>query len=121
MQLAASSFASINISPLPLSTAEYIKSGCRHTARFAGRVHGVVVHMTTETFLPDNAGISEPRSSFNGNLTKIEGDFSSAYSISASARAVLQLQHQWIGFLLLKRLPSRANLPHSAAIVASYL
>ena len=63
-------------------------------ARLAGSVHGVVVHMRIETFFPFNTGNFSERSETIGNLTYIDGDFRSLYSISASASAVLQLMHQ---------------------------
>ena len=46
-------------------------------------------------------------------------DAEQAAAISASASAVRQLQHQYIGFLLLKRLPSKAKLQSSRAMIAS--
>ena len=55
-----------------------------------------------------------------GNFTKMDAVASSWYSISASARAVWQVKHQWMGFLLRIRPPFRPNFMHSRAITASY-
>jgi len=52
------------------STRAYANSGLTATATFAGRVHGVVVHITMYSFsLP-----------VTGNLTNMEGSVSSQYS-----------------------------------------
>ena len=67
-------------------------------ARFAGRVHGVVVQMTMKS------GLSAGRPNFlasaagTGNLTQIDGLTWSLYSISASASAVLNGIDQYTGF-----------------------
>src|SRR4030066_1140586 len=97
-----------------------MKSGWRHTAKFAGSVHGVVVHMTTDTFLPLRAGIRSPMPDLCGNFTYTDGDVSSEYSTSASARAVSHDIHQSTGFFLLYTPPFSTNLPNSLMIVASY-
>jgi len=59
-------------------------------ATFAGNVQGVVVQIATKVFSSGNI----PFPSTTLNLTYIEADFFSAYSTSASAKAVSQEAHQ---------------------------
>jgi hypothetical protein len=60
-----------------------------------GRVHGVVVQMATSS-LPSQA--SRPSGTVvSSKRTKMAGETSSPYSISASASAVWQWEHQWTG------------------------
>ncbi len=94
-----SPLARIKIS-LFTSTATYVNSGCKATAKLPGMVQGVVVQMIIHTSLSLKEDMSD-RLSLRGNLTKIEGEVCSRYSTSASARAVLHRAHQWTGFLLL--------------------
>src|SRR6185369_16005030 len=68
-------------------------------ARLAGIVQGVVVQMTTQSSFTARTGRSAETSSYSLNITKIEGEVWSAYSTSASARAVTHDEHQCTGFL----------------------
>ena len=84
------SVATIQFSSLPKvgETTQYFRSGCSAIARFAGIVQGVVVQIIKLrgllvgklNFFASDSGI--------GNLTQIEGEICSLYSISASAKAV---------------------------------
>lgn len=57
-------------------------------ARLAGIVHGVVVQMTTLRGFSLGNPRALPSSAGTANLTQIEGEMWSLYSISASASAV---------------------------------
>ncbi len=57
-------------------------------ARLAGSVHGVVVQMTKETFLPLSFGTRSATSGPAGKATYTDGLAWSSYSTSASASAV---------------------------------
>ena len=76
--------------------------------------------MTTDTVFPASAGQTSDRSSRSANFTYTEAERSSWYSISASASAVWQVKHQWMGFLLRMRSPESPNFMHSRAMTASY-
>ena len=65
-------------------------------ARLPGRVQMVVVQMTKKSLSLSMPG-SLPRSSCMGNFTYTVVQGSSWYSISASARAVSSLGHQYTG------------------------
>ena len=89
-------------------------------ARFAGKVHGVVVQIITNTFLPFRAGrYLFIFSSSTSNFTNTEGDSLSAYSTSASASAVTHEWHQWTGFLPLYTYPLLTNSANSLTIAPS--
>ena len=63
------------------STNTYVNFGFTAIPWFAGNVHGVVVQMTKAV---SSSRISLP--SLTLKATKIDGDFTSLYSISASAK-----------------------------------
>ena len=53
----------------PSSTAVYISVGCTAIARLAGKVHGVVVQITSETGRPPTARTSSAGTVLTGNFT----------------------------------------------------
>ncbi len=65
-----------------------------------GRVQGVVVQMAAKVLAGSAMGkTSRSLGSVSGKRTNTECEVWSAYSTSASARAVRQEQHQCTGFL----------------------
>ncbi len=79
-----------------------------------GNVQGVVVHTNK------NRLFSSSEHLITGNFIYTEADFMSSYSISASARAVSQEIHQYIGLFAWCIYPSEYNSQKDFIIVASY-
>ena len=92
----ASGRATISHSP-STSRAVYVSVGCTAMARFAGKVQGVVVQMTSDALRPPRASARAGLAVATGNFTYTVGEVSSSYSTSAWASAVLQCMHQCTG------------------------
>jgi hypothetical protein len=106
--------------PSPGATAAYSKSGCRATARLAGRVQGVVVQITTENrfYRPAREVGAEIVLQLELDVNGGRGfvgvfDFRLGQGGLAGGAPV-------DGFLAAQQaLPFRANFQHSRAMVAS--
>ena len=68
-------------------------------ARLAGSVHGVVVQMTAQASSGKPAGSLPPWPGASAKATWTVGEVCSAYSTSASARAVSQWMHHCTDFI----------------------
>src|SRR5690625_6374338 len=77
----------------PNASNSYSSSGCSAMAKFDGRVHGVVVQMTTEIFRPSAASFNHCGAATKSNFTYTLGALYGAYSTSASASAVRSEEH----------------------------
>ena len=82
----------------PFASATYSCAGCTAIARFAGKVHGVVVQITAKARRLPSTDWSSDGTDVIGNLTQTDGVLWSSYSTSACASAVRQCMHQWTGF-----------------------
>src|SRR5690348_11698694 len=86
----------------------------------AGSVQGVVVQIMVETFLPARAGSIFAGSLVSRYFTQTLGLVRLAYSISASARAVLSWMHQYTGRRPLYTAPFSMKLNNCRTITDSY-
>ena len=106
----------------PVCTNTYVSSGFKATAWFAGKVHGVVVQITTDTlalFAASGTRLAKSAASTTLKRTSIENEVLSAYSTSASANAEPQSVHQCTGFAPLCKCPLVTIRPKARTISAS--